>query len=152
MPIFCRGIPRGRGIPRAGWLLCCWLLAGLTVGIFAQSRRGVALRRQPFADVGARGHWAPCRKGSDTPRSPPALSRPPMRDTPPPWHAAADRQEPAASARPQRACRRRLVRHEQAARWRRGRAAMRRGDDQCPGRDGCRRARALGAGGLERAV
>jgi len=27
-----------------------------------------------------------------------------------------------------------------------------RGDEQCPGRDGCRRARALGAGGVERAV
>jgi len=26
------------------------------------------------------------------------------------------------------------------------------GDEQCPGRDGCRRARALGAGGVERAV
>jgi len=33
-----------------------------------------------------------------------------------------------------------------------GEAATRRCDEQRPGRDGCRRARALGAGGVERAV
>jgi len=33
-----------------------------------------------------------------------------------------------------------------------GHTAMRRGDEHCLGRDGCRRARALGGGGVERAV
>jgi len=65
-----------------------------------------------------------------------ALTPPPAR-RPASRHTVPDRQEPAARAR-----------------WARRAAAPRpaRGDEHSPGRDGCRRARALGAGGVERAV
>ena len=76
-----------------------------------------------------------------------------MRDTQPPATLGPDRQEPAASARPPR-----RMRHAGLLGARRllaGRAAEPRSagtSEQCPGRDGCRRARTLGAGGIERAV
>jgi len=92
----------------------------------------------------ANGHSAPLSEGGSAPLSRAYALTPPPARRPASRHTEPDRQEPAARARSLTACTTGVL---GAPRLLAGR-----GDEHSPGRDGCRRARALGAGGVERAV